>query len=87
LYFSPISNTRDVVMSFSTNPNAEGYGATVTLGSQGVQRYTINKLSPLKRYYFKVRGQNGCSVGDWSNILSAKTSGSTLKLGNFYAPR
>lgn len=79
LYFSPIGNTNEYVVSFSTQPYAEDYGASMMLSPEGVQNYTIFMLKPNTKYYFKVRGQHGCMPGDWSNILAAKTSSSSLQ--------
>lgn len=74
LFFTPISNTNQYVISFSTKANAEENGATVTLAREGVQNFTINLLKPSTTYYFKVRGQNGCMPGDWSNIFKVTTN-------------
>ncbi len=75
LFFTPINGNSKYYISFSTNPSAEEHGAEVSLGSEGVQSFTVNYLSPNTTYYFKVRGQNGCMPGDWSNIKSATTKG------------
>ena len=74
LFFSPISNTQKFHISYSTKPNAQDYGAEVTLAKEGVQNFTINSLKPNTTYYIKVRGQNGCMPGDWSNIIKIKTN-------------
>lgn len=74
LFFTPISNTNQYVISFSTKANAEENGATVTLAREGVQNFTVNLLKPNTSYYFKVRGQNGCMPGDWSNIFKVSTN-------------
>ena len=73
LYFSPVNNISKYYISYSTNPSAEEHGAEITLGDEGVQNFTVNLLSPASIYYFKVRGQNGCMPGDWSDIKSATT--------------
>lgn len=74
IYFSPISNTNQFVISYSTNPSAEEHGAQVDLAREGVQNYTISMLQPNTDYYFKVRGQHGCRPGEWSEVLKARTS-------------
>ncbi len=75
LYFTPQSDTSQYFISFSSqNTNAEEHGEQVTLLSEGVQSHTIYYLKPNTNYYLKVRGQNGCAPGNWSNILKFKTN-------------
>lgn len=73
LHFTPIMHNTQYYISYSENSSAEEHGALVNLGSEGVQSYTVEKLTPYKTYYFKVRGQRGCTPGDWSNIKTAQT--------------
>lgn len=74
IFFTPLSDTNHYFVSFSTNPVAEDYSADVTLAREGVQNFTINLLKPNTIYYLKVRGQNGCMPGEWSNIMKIKTN-------------
>lgn len=74
LFFTPLSDTNQFYFSFSTKPNAEEYGEQVTLAKEGVQSHIIYFLKPNTFYYFKVRGQNGCMPGNWSNIMKIKTN-------------
>jgi len=69
LFFTPISNTNQYYISFSTKPNAEEHGTQVTLAKEGVQNFTLDSLKINTTYYLKVRGQKGCMSGDWSNIM------------------
>jgi hypothetical protein len=80
VYFSPVWQVNDYFISYSTDPSSEAYGTRVTLGYEGVQKYTINDLNPNQIYYFKVRGQNDCAPGPWSQVLSTQT------LGGFQRP-
>ena len=82
LFFTPLTDTNHYYVSFSTNPDAEkdGAGADIILNKEGVQNYTVYQLKPNTTYYFKVRGQNGCMPGDWSNIMKIKTN--TVKTTN-----
>ena len=73
LFFTPITNTQSFYISYSTKPIAEGYSAQVTLAREGIQNFTINLLKPNTTYYLKVRGQNGCMPGDWSNVIKITT--------------
>jgi hypothetical protein len=74
LFFTPLSDTNNYYISFSQNPRAEEHGAMVILSDLGVQNFTVNLLKPNTTYYLKVRGQNGCMPGGWSNILKITTN-------------
>jgi hypothetical protein len=76
LYFTPVNQNSDYYyIAYGTSKNAESHGTQFSQSSYpGVLNYTINHLKPGQRYYFKVRAGNGCSPGNWSNILSSKTS-------------
>ncbi|MFA6250959.1 MAG: hypothetical protein WC686_05715 [Candidatus Shapirobacteria bacterium] len=85
LFFTPISNTSDFFISFSaTNLQAEEHGEQITLLREGIQSHTLFNLKPNTLYYFKIRGQLGCTPGQWSNILKAKTTSSKNKLAKYY---
>lgn len=84
LFFTPLSDTNQYFISFSENPSAEQHGAQVTLSSLGVQKLTVNFLKPQTTYYFKVRGQNECMPGDWSQTMMVKTTNSNWINKNFY---
>lgn len=73
LFFTPFADTSDFYISFSENSNAEEHGEQVTLIREGVQSHTIYQLKPNTVYYTKIRGQNGCNSGDWSNVMKFKT--------------
>lgn len=73
LYFAPSSRISEYFISYSTAEKAEEHGIMVSLHYDGVQSYTINDLLSNMTYFFKVRGQNGCATGDWSQIMKMKT--------------
>lgn len=50
------------------------WGAT-TIGNQDTRDYLVDHLSPNTTYYFRIRAGNGCTAGDWSNEISARTRG------------
>lgn len=75
IYFTPI-DTNQFFVSFSTSPLAEENGEAVTLAREGVQSHTIYFLKPNTIYYLKVRGQNGCMPGEWSDIMKFTTNNS-----------
>lgn len=68
LFFTP-SDHSQYFISFSTNPNAEEFGELVNLSRDGVQSHHIYHLKPYTTYYIKVRSQNGCMPGNWSNTM------------------
>jgi len=74
LFFTPLPDTNKFYISYSTKNTAEEHGVEATLAKEGVQNFTVNALKANTNYYFKVRGQNGCMPGKWSNIVSVKTS-------------
>lgn len=80
LYFTPVTSMDHYYISYSTNDSAEEHGIEVTLGSMGVQNYRIQSLSKGTTYYFKVRAQNGCMPGDWSNTKQTVTVGQNNSL-------
>lgn len=73
LFFAPVFGLERYFVSYSTQPNAEEHGVGVILGGLGVQNYTVQYLKPNTTYYFRVRAQNGCMPGEWSNTLRAVT--------------
>lgn len=77
LFFTPSTETNKYYISFSTSPSAEGHGALVTLGTSGVQSFTVQYLQPGTIYYFKVRSQRGCQTGAWSSIVQESTQSIT----------
>ena len=87
LYYTPLSNNiSNYYVSFSEISNTFRYGALTGQGpSSGVLSYTVNFLQPNTTYYFKVRGQNGCMPGNFSNELKITTKAKgTSKLSSFY---
>ena len=77
VFFTPILGVDKYYLSYSTQESAEEHGAELSLNSSGVQNFTIEHLQPGEIYYFKVRGQNGCAVGNWSRTVSAVTTNRT----------
>lgn len=75
LFFTPI-DTNQYYVAFSTKVNAEESGEQVVLLREGVQSHSIYYLKPNTVYYAKVRGQNDCMPGSWSNIMKFTTDGS-----------
>jgi hypothetical protein len=75
VYFAPPSDSFDgFTISYGLDSNADTYNATFSQGNTGAAvKYTVNSLTPNTKYYFKVRANNGCSNGPWSNVVS--TSG------------
>lgn len=75
LYYTPINgDNSDYYISFSEKPDTFEHGTFTGQGrSTGVLSYTVNYLKPNTRYYFRVRGQNGCMPGQWSNQMRAVT--------------
>jgi hypothetical protein len=76
LFFTPVNDytTSYVVFYGLKGMNEEMYNATFGGGkSPAALSFDINALSPGKEYVFKVRAENGCAKGPWSNTRSAMT--------------
>jgi len=77
LYFTSVkSPAYKYYVSYGLFKDTLGYGVEFINNTKGVLSYKINHLTPNTRYYFKIRGGNGCMPGPWSNVLSVKTAGS-----------
>ncbi|MBP6891487.1 fibronectin type III domain-containing protein [Candidatus Shapirobacteria bacterium] len=60
------------LISFSENPSADTFSSS-NIGPKGTSQYTINNLFSGTTYYFKIMIGNGCSIGQFSKIISIKT--------------
>lgn len=73
--FAAIQGIYEYHISYGTNQSADAHSVSFNVGEKWVESYTINYLQPNTTYYFKVRGQNGCTPGDWTESKSASTIG------------
>ena len=62
------------LVTYGASSGAQTYG-NPNIGGSGTTSYTVNGLSGGVRYYFRVRGGNGCMPGDYSNELSVTPFG------------
>lgn len=91
LYFTPVrGDVTNYFIAYGYKDGDERFGVMTGLGkSTGVLSYMVNDLDPNMTYYFKVRPQNGCMTGDWSNSMKITTqkkfSGGTVFYKNFLA--
>lgn len=76
LYFVPVSSQNTgYFVSYGYDQKAEQFAVAFPHSDKsGAVEYTINNLTPNSRFYFKVKGLNGCASGEWSNTLSATVS-------------
>jgi len=68
------------LVTFGTKPGEQLYG-NPNVGGSETTSYTVNSLSGGRRYYFKVRGGNGCTPGNFSNEVSAVSAGGFIAQG------
>jgi hypothetical protein len=75
LNFVPSIDQQDTyTISYGLYSDAEMYNVTFNYSDKsGAIPYTINALAGNMTYYFKVRANNGCMAGNWSQTLSIKT--------------
>ncbi len=76
LYFVQPSTTFDgYTISYGLTQSADAYSTKFNMGSSdGAVKYTVNELFPKTNYFFKVRANNGCAAGPWSNTISTNLS-------------
>jgi hypothetical protein len=76
VYFVPSADPQDTyTVSYGLYSDAEMYNVTFSYSDKsGAIPYTINALGANTTYYFKVRANNGCMPGSWSNTLNLKTA-------------
>ncbi|MBI2103899.1 fibronectin type III domain-containing protein [Candidatus Woesebacteria bacterium] len=73
LNFTPASDPVSYyALEYGTQTGSYQYGAS-NIGDKNTRSYTVNYLSPQTKYYFRVRGGNGCMPGPWSSETSATT--------------
>lgn len=89
LFASPGNNSVTLTWSKATNPVTKylvAYATTADamqygnpdVGGPDTTFYTVKGLSGGTRYYFKVKAINGCMPGDFSNVLSAVSTGNVI---------
>lgn len=66
-------------IAYGLKEGDERYGVSFDQGySGGALKYTIKKLNPTTKYYFKIRAGNGCMPGPWSSWVSTSGKGSSV---------
>jgi hypothetical protein len=88
IYFVPSADPQDsYTINYGLYSDAEMYNTTFSWSDKsGAIPYTINALAANTPYYFKVRANNGCMPGEWSNTLNLKTALATSGANMVYAP-
>ena len=77
LYFTEAdSPVTKYVLEYGTKSGEYQFGVQdLGVNERNQMTFEVKSLSPNTTYYFRVRAQNGCAPGNWSNELSAKTKG------------
>jgi len=66
LNFVPVSGSNSsYVISYGFDANADLFATSFNYSGTDVMSYSVNHLFP-GIWYFKIRGQNGCMPGEWS---------------------
>ena len=64
------------LLEYGTKSGEYQYGVQdMGINERNQMTFLVGSLSSNTTYYFKIRGQNGCATGEWSNEISAKTWG------------
>src|SRR3989344_1280407 len=76
LHFTPVNNAiTNYTIAYGYDRREDGYVVSFPSGRyDGVINYTVNDLSPNTKYYFRVRADNGCRNGYWSDTMSLETN-------------
>jgi nucleoid-associated protein YgaU len=87
MHFVPSqSQQNSYTISYGPYSDAGMYNVTFNYSDKsGAIPYTINALNPGTVYYFKIRANNGCMAGAWSNTLSLRTAYSVGVTSKVYA--
>ena len=87
MHFVPSqSEQNSYTISYGPYSSSDTYNVTFPYSDKsGAIPYTINSLNSGTIYYFKVRANNGCMPGNWSNTLSLRTASSVGKTSTAYA--
>jgi len=88
VYFVPSRDPENAyTISYGLYSDAEMYNVTFNYSDKsGAIPYKVNALNANSSYYFKVRANNGCMPGAWSNTLSLKTAYATSGANMAFAP-
>lgn len=76
LYHTAVAeNNSYYFISYGYSAGDERFGVSYDFGPTSGRwlSYSVNELAPNTKYYFKIRGGNGCKPGNWSTWIEAKT--------------
>lgn len=78
LFFNTIKeNVSYYFIAYGFSDGDQRFGTSFELGPKaGSSSYTVSMLDPGTKYYFSIRGGNGCATGPWSQYVAATTVGS-----------
>ena len=65
-------------INFGFNQSANNFGDKMNSNEGWLIHQTIWMLPKNTEMFFKVRAVNGCTAGEWSNVMKVKTGGSKL---------
>ena len=76
LYFAPLaSGVTHYTIAYGYARQQDMFSVSFPFSPYyGVISYTINYLEPNAKYYFRVRADNNCRHGYWSDTMSARTN-------------
>jgi hypothetical protein len=76
LYFVPVSDQiQSYTLMYGLQPEDERYSITINQGaSTGAISYTVNNLEPGVEYFYKIRGDTGCTSSPWSSWVGDQTT-------------
>lgn len=77
LHFTPVGDPQDhyLILYGTAQHPWEHNTFLYTQDRSGALSVTIDDLQPGLIYFFTIRAGNGCSAGDWSNVLESAVTG------------
>lgn len=77
LYFTPADEPVSAyVLQYGTTSGSYQFGVQdMLVNTREQMKFKVQSLRPSTTYYFRVRAQNGCQTGEWSNEIASTTTG------------
>ncbi len=69
-------SSNSFVVEYGTETGSYKF-STPSFGDKNTSYYDVSSLEPSVKYYFRIRANNDCATGPWSNVINVRTSSVT----------